>query len=89
MIESGLILLICAVVAGGVLGGLLRGWSVLSRLHVLESAVVRLQKQYAAQEKWGTRNLRQQLEAELASKQPEARSVAPFMKFGGKHGVPR
>ena len=57
--ELGLWLLISCVIAGGVLGGVLRGWSVMSRLHSLEVRVnalegiqTKLTKTVAATARW-------------------------------------
>jgi hypothetical protein len=54
---------IAAVVAGGVLGGVVRGWSILTRLHsaesrvaTLEGQVLRMTKSNAAQERWGKKD---------------------------------
>jgi len=57
--EISILVLIVAVVAGGVLGGVLRGWSLLAtqyalseRVSLLEGSLLREVKSRAAKERW-------------------------------------
>lgn len=74
--ELGLIVVIAAVIAGGVLGAVVRGWSISSRLfsledrlETLERAHLREVKSRVSQERWG-RKTKEELAVEAALQNP-------------------
>lgn len=61
--DVALIVVITGVIAGGVLGGVLRAWGIVARLHTLdvrvtglEGQVLKLVKSNAAAERWSGRS---------------------------------
>lgn len=76
--EVGLLVVIAAVIAGGVLGAVVRGWSISSRLfsledrlETLERAHLREVKSRVSMERWGKKSKDELLvEAALENPQP-------------------
>lgn len=89
--EYGMSLLISSVVAGGVLGALVRAWSILARLYslesrlgIVESGLLREQKVRASEARW--RKVSKDEEAiEAAMKNPEpAKPTFWWEKYAAK-----
>ena len=69
--DMAMVVLIAGIIGGGVMGAVVRGWSILSRLFALETRVndmegvqLRLQNQFKAEKRWD-RPKNSEVDAEL------------------------